>query len=194
MGPTPTTCPAGLKLASDRFHVLQTDGRASRAASFCVSRVRNELVVHPASRSDEQVLADIRSNLESDAMLDGQTIKVTVTGGTAILSGELISNAVKYHALRVVSRVVGVREITNNLKVAKADPISDEIIKEHIVERMAANAMTRPIARQIEVAVNQGEVVLSGSVTRWVEALEAGRIARATSGVRAVKNQLQRGR
>ncbi len=104
------------------------------------------------------------------------------------------SNAVKYHALRVVSRVVGVREITNNLQVAKTDPISDEIIKQHIVERMAANAMTRPIARHIEVAVNQGEVVLSGSVTRWAEALEAGRIARATTGVRAVKNRLQRGR
>lgn len=175
----------------DSLFAGQTAARVAREV-FGVAHVHNELEVQATTRDDEQISEDLRSNFASDSMLDGQNIVIAVKNGSATLSGEVSSNPIKYHALRVASRVSGVREIANNLRVTRQENVSDESIKQQISARLAANAATRAIADRISVSVDDGDVTLSGSIDRWVEAVEITRIAWQTEGVRTVTNQLQR--
>ena len=66
---------------------------------------------------------------------------------------------------------------------------SDDRIREEICDRMTEDAMLD--ASEIEVAVKQGEVTLSGSVTSRDQQCRAEDVAERISGVRNVANQLR---
>ena len=166
---------------------------AERVATrvYGVARVQNQLEVRPVHRADEEIRQDLISNFNRDAMLAGQKISVAVHQGSAILSGEVPENAVKVHALRLASRVVGVRHITNQLIVSSPETVTDQSIQKHITQRINANVITRNSADQIIVKVYGGKVVISGTVNRSAEAIEVLRIANAAFGVESVENQLE---
>lgn len=175
----------------DSIFAKHTAERVARRV-LGVNRVRNGLDVQPIARGDSEIAADVNSNLASDSMLHDQKISAVVHDAMATLSGEVSSNSVKYHALRVVARVSGVREIKSDLRLRDNNVLSDEEIQSHVIERLASNAMTRANANTIKVQVVQGNVVLSGTVDRWIVAMDAERIVRTSAGVRRVKNEIQR--
>jgi len=158
-----------------------------------VVRVENLLEVSAAARSDEEIRDDVRFNLDSDSLLAGQRIEVTVKDGSVALTGEVNDYLSKMHAGRLVARVRAAQAFSNELQVVGTQPASDTAIKQLIVSQLSSNSTTRRIADRIQVTVKNGLVMLGGTVDRSVELVDAERIVKSTGGVRAVDNRMSLG-
>lgn len=73
------------------------------------------------TRSDERVIEDIHERLTDDHQVDGRHIDVRVSKGAVTLTGRVSERAMKYRAEEIAERVSGVKEVDNQIKVAKAD-------------------------------------------------------------------------
>ncbi len=135
---------------------------------------------------DADLAAAIMHALEWDAFVPLDQIEVTVSHGWVTLRGEVPWQYQKLDAERVVRRLAGVRGVTNLISV-QAAVTADELkrkIEEALVRRAQADAAG------IQVEVQGGKVVLSGTVRSWAEQREAERVAWAAPGVEAVENRI----
>lgn len=135
----------------------------------------------------------ITSNAKMRLLADGDTpaldINVDTNGAVVTLFGIVPSEAAKKAAEANVRKVNGVKSVRNELQVvarAQRDAVDakDEDI-ERGVERSLAQS--RQLGKQdIDVAVKDGIVRLTGSVADESDRIAAGFAARSTPGVRAV--------
>jgi osmotically-inducible protein OsmY len=94
------------------------------------------------------------------------------------------------HAAEVASRVRGVRDIVNTIKVSWAVNHTDTELRDRIKRRLASNIETRWVSERITVKVKNGIATLTGDVDTWAEYKEAARVASLTEAVLGVTNQL----
>ena len=70
-------------------------------------------------RPDDALARDLQEILTTDPELDATEIEVGVEGGAVTLSGVVDSSDARLLAEELVETVTGVREVHNNLKVAR---------------------------------------------------------------------------
>jgi osmotically-inducible protein OsmY len=155
-----------------------------------VGWVTNLLDVKTKPRSDLSILNEVLSDIGSDYALDGKSIATSVTDGIVTLNGDVNTFWEKSHAGDVASRVHGVRQLINKLRVNNVSPLSDATLKSEIKDRLTTNAETMFIAPDLKVDVDHGKVTLTGVVNYWSEYAAAQNIAFQTPGVWAVVNDL----
>jgi osmotically-inducible protein OsmY len=153
-----------------------------------VRAVANELEVKlPTSdqRSDEDLARAARQAL--DASIDvPDSVVVAVDNGWVTLRGAVEWYYQKEEAERKVRDLVGVKGVINELEVK---PIAQpEDVKRRIEQALVRTAETD--AKNIQVEVTDGKVILKGKVHSWYEKEEAKREAWLAPGVREVVDQL----
>ena len=70
-------------------------------------------------RSDERIREDACEMLTDDGYVDASDIEVNVGDGIVTLSGNVADRTQKRRAEDVVDRVMGVREVQNNLRITR---------------------------------------------------------------------------
>lgn len=70
-------------------------------------------------RSDERVREEVCDRMTDDPMLDASEISVQVSEGVVTLSGSVASRDQKRRAEDVAERISGVKDVTNQLRVAR---------------------------------------------------------------------------
>jgi osmotically-inducible protein OsmY len=153
--------------------------------------VSNLLSVDTEWREDEKLREDIRFALDSDSTLAGWDIRIRVTQGVVTLSGNVKSPYQKEHATEVASRILGVRDVLNDLEVSRLDKYSDTALVERLRSRLKADWETHSVAGKIDIKAKNGIATLSGEVNTWSEYKEAARAASLTDGVWEVVNRLR---
>jgi osmotically-inducible protein OsmY len=154
-----------------------------------VQAVANQVEVRlePTSeRSDDSMAADAVRALEGDAVLARGKLKVKLAKGWLTLSGEVEWYYQKLDAERVVRRLRGVKGVTNLIVVRPA--VNSLDIKAEIERALVRSAQTD--AKNIELEVKGGRVVLKGTVRSVAESHDAERVAWLGPGVTEVDNQL----
>jgi osmotically-inducible protein OsmY len=179
-----------------------------------VSDVRNRLRVRSAVRSsDVQIAEDIREALLRDPYVDRFEITVTVVEGTALLYGTVDSYFERNRADDLASRVFGVVDVTNHLRVdfdtsSTYDPyVDDAYVGQDALagyERRAPLKTDAEIEDAIEshlwwspfvnsdnvtVSVTNGIATLTGTVGSWSERQAATKNA-YDGGATLVSNDL----
>ncbi len=175
-----------------------------------VFNVKNRLKVDPAIfLSDDELAGNVREALDREPYIDRYDITVRVVNGAVNLYGHVDSYFEKAVADDVASKVAGVVTVDNNLEVDEyADPYvydpyldawynyefdwytyhmpgktlkSDARIKEDLQSQLFWSPFVD--AEQINIAIEDGVVTLSGDVDSWMEyhsaaenALEAGAV------------------
>jgi osmotically-inducible protein OsmY len=153
--------------------------------------VSNLLAVDTEWREDEKLWEDIRFALDSDSTLAGREIKIRVLEGVVTLAGTVKSPYEKEHATEVASRILGIKDVVNDLEMSRLDKYSDTALEERLRNRLKADWETHSVADQIEIKAKNGVATLSGEVNTWSEYEEAARVATLTDGIWEVVNRLR---
>jgi osmotically-inducible protein OsmY len=165
-------------------------------AEHCAERVSgvralaDELQVRvPASqqRSDTDIARAAATALDWDVEVPDTGVVARVERGWVWLEGSVGWQYQRAAAERAVRTLIGVRGVTNLIKVhpRKASP---EEVSRSIREALRRNAELD--ADRIEVEASEGTVTLSGTVRSWTERQDVERAAWSAPGVTEVIDQL----
>jgi hyperosmotically inducible protein len=149
----------------------------------------------PGQVSDSALTSNVGSALKSDPQIRSHDIDVKTLDGTVQLNGFVDSSATSRRAGELARGISGVRRVDNNLVVRASNVdatlgqnIDDTVVTTRVKSALIADPDTK--ARQIGVETAHGVVQLSGFVATDAERDRAGVVAKATSGVREVHNDL----
>jgi osmotically-inducible protein OsmY len=154
-----------------------------------VIAVVNDLEVRlpsSAERTDPDIAAAAIHALKWDALLPIDKIKITVTKGWLRLAGEVEWQYQRTEAERVVSRLAGVKGVSNFITVKPR--VTPSGVKKMIEEALVRSVKTD--AERITVDVQGSKVILRGTVRSWAEKDEAERAAWQAPGIIEVSNQI----
>jgi osmotically-inducible protein OsmY len=154
-----------------------------------VRAVANEVEVRlpvDAERTDPDIAAAALYALEWDANVPLERVKVAVAQGWVTLDGEVDWQYQREDVERAVRRLVGVRGVTNLIKVTAGTTPQD--LKRRIEEALVRSAQLD--AQRITVEVQGSKVILKGAVRAHAEKVEAERVAWSSPGVTAVENRI----
>jgi len=155
-----------------------------------VAWVTNNLFTLAEKRTDWEIADDINFNLDTDYLTDGYDLNASVKDGIATLTGTVHTWYQKTHADDVASRVLGVRDVINNIAVSSTNWKKDADLVKAIRSRLKGDWSTWWVNKKINVTVKDGVATLEGDVNSWNERYKAGELAINTLGVLEVDNRL----
>jgi osmotically-inducible protein OsmY len=136
-------------------------------------------------RTDADIALAIEHRFASNAMIPNN-IQFVVSDGNVSLMGEVPWYYQLQEALYEARRVIGVRNVSNLVSVRANKQLDGDEIK--VTIRSAFKRMADLDAKDINVAVIDGKVTLSGSVRTWAERDKAVQTAWSLPGVERVEN------
>lgn len=139
--------------------------------------------------TDQAITDAIEDELLYDNAVSSYRIDVTTDNGIVTLAGEVSNILAKERAARIAETVKGVRSVVNRISVMPSTIHADSTIETEIEAALASDPATE--AWEIQVAVNDGVVTLSGTVESWEEKQLAAKVAKGVAGVTELKNQIQ---
>lgn len=147
-----------------------------------------------ATASDAWITTKVKLRLVGDDATPARDINVDTRGGTVTLFGIVPSTASKKAAETEAKKVDGVKRVVNALEVvasSKKDRVEakDDQIEKSVDQALKARDDLK--ASKIDVDVKNGVARLTGTVPSESERLAAALTARATPGVRAVREELR---
>ena len=160
-----------------------------RAAKLCqtirgVRSVVNTVVLNATSRTDDAILADVRSALHYDAATHALALKEEVKDGVVTLSGAVPSYREKQLAGYVAKGVKGVRGLRDSMALTITSQRPDAEIAVELKRAMGVDVWLHP--GFVGVNVKGGEVTLTGTVGSAAQYDRATSLA-WTAGVTSVK-------
>jgi hyperosmotically inducible protein len=142
--------------------------------------------------SDAVITSKVKSKLAADPQTSALEIDVDTLDGEVTLRGMVGTDAERQDAARLARQTDGVRDVDNQLEIGQVglgEETSDAWIVTKVKSQLAADPEVNSF--NIDVDAMKGEVTLSGVVTDQRARAEAERIARATEGVKSVRNELE---
>ncbi|MEU7921336.1 BON domain-containing protein [Micromonospora zamorensis] len=167
---------------------------AAERAAHRVARVRavaNDVAVQLDSgseRADPDLAAAASHALEWDAFVPIEKLQVTVSAGWVTLHGDVEWEYQRRASERAVSRLTGVRGVSNGITVRPAAPPDGRDLAERIVDALARAGATE--AERISVRVHGDTAVLAGLVHSMPERAEVEQVAWSAPGIREVQNHI----
>jgi len=143
--------------------------------------------------SDMWITSAVKVGLIANADTPASDINVDTTDGVVTLFGIVPTAVGRQAAETTAGKVDGVKKVVNQIQVVAeknqaAVKSSDADIKDLVEKRVDDDVIAKS---DISVEVNSGVVRLTGTVNSQSDRLHALTLARATSGVRSVVDQLQ---
>jgi hyperosmotically inducible protein len=142
---------------------------------------------------DVAIVAQVKTKLIADPVTKAHQIDVESFKGIVQLNGFVDSAAERSQAAALAREVSNVQEVRNNLVVRSADRSAGEVVDDAAITAKVKTALlgsdlTKGL--QVGIETRDGVVQLSGFVDDAAARDEAVRLARAVSGVRSVRNEI----
>ena len=141
------------------------------------------------AQTDSQTRQMVEDELQWVPQLDATGIGVGVTEGVVVLSGEVDSNVSRHLAAKAALRVRGVRSVANEITIKTAwSTVTDVDIAEAVQNTLSWTSGLPDGA--ISAEVENGTVILSGSVAWESQRRGAEQQVRKITGVSWVDNRI----
>jgi osmotically-inducible protein OsmY len=141
-------------------------------------------------KTDTQVHHDVLEELKWDSRVDETEVGVEVDGGVVTLTGTVTSWAKRQAAEEAARRVIGVRDVANDVKVKVPGGLARTDTEIAQAVRRALEWDVFVPEETIASTVSDGRVTLGGTVERWSQREDAARAVRNLTGVKAVVNTI----
>ncbi len=172
-------------------HQLQTIRRSTTAV--CGAFLISSLAAPPlqAAQKETPTGAEINATVDSDLLYDSSVasnnLDVSTTDGIVTLSGSAPNILAKERATTIAEAVKGVRAVVNNISVEPVLRTDDEVRRD-----VEAALLADPAADSYELntAVNDGVVTLTGTVESWQEKQLSAAVAKGVKGVKELQNDI----
>lgn len=154
-----------------------------------VKAVANDIQVRlpgMSERTDTDLARAAREALQWDIEVPSDRVKITVSNGWVTLEGEVDYGFQRMAAERAISRLAGVKGVTNLIVVKPL--VMPEHLKEDIEQALVRNARTD--AQRIQVDVEGRKVILRGTVSSYAEKEAAENTAWSEPGVTEVEDHI----
>jgi osmotically-inducible protein OsmY len=167
---------------------------AAEQAAFRVEGVRavaNDIVVHLEGvgyRTDTEIAKAAATALELASDVPADQLQIRVANGVVTLHGDVAWYYQRAAAEDAVRKLRGVRGVANLVGVAE-QPVTAADIKASIERAFVRHAELD--AETVDVAVEGGNVILSGRVRSWMERYQAEQAAWKARGVAKVTNEIR---
>jgi osmotically-inducible protein OsmY len=135
---------------------------------------------------DPAITGAVEDELLRDPAVTLDEVYVETREGVVTLTGTVRNLLAAERAAAIARTVKGVRSVVNQLRVRPRPGRSDQAIKEDVERALLMNPATE--AFDLNVAVADHRVTLTGVVQSWQERLLAGRVAKGVSGVTGLDN------
>ena len=149
----------------------------------------------PAENSDVWIMMKVKTTLLFHRSVSGFKTEVTVKDGIVSLQGETTSAAQKDLITEYAWDVDGVKEVKNEMTVAKTSKKASETVGEKIDDASITSQVKMTLlyhrstsALKTSVTTKDGVVTLSGKAGNKVEKDLAAKYANDVNGVKSVKN------
>jgi len=138
------------------------------------------------NKNDNDIARDILDAFKWNWEIPADRLKIKVEDGWVTIEGEVEWIHQKATAKKTVSKLIGVKGITNNIiiKSNNLDKVEKKGIEQAFIRHWALED------RRIQVEVTGNIVTLLGTVNSWYQRDEAGRIAWNAPGVYSVNNEI----
>lgn len=138
-------------------------------------------------KNDSEIAQAILHAIEWHSALQKDKVSILVEDGCVMIEGTADWDFQRKSVTQVVSSIIGVKGIINNIKLTNI-PSSDNI-KSKVQAAFIRNAGVD--AQKIGINIEGNKVILSGIVNSWDEYEEVERVAWDTPGVAKVENNLE---
>jgi osmotically-inducible protein OsmY len=156
-----------------------------------VRRVDNLLSVNPAGeRTDDEVVTDLLRRLQADTRVDLGQLAFHVAAGVVTVRGVVPSTRSGRAVVEAAWHTPGVIAVVNGLEVSPDQRRPDGEIRDDLIQALVRDARITD-ATAIDVTVDGGDAILTGTVDRPAERQAAEAAAYFTAGVHTVTNRLQ---
>jgi osmotically-inducible protein OsmY len=135
---------------------------------------------------DESIAKAAADAIRFNVSVPKDAVTVTVAKGWITLGGEVQWNYQKQAATKAVRFLYGVKGVLNDITIKTTVDKVD--IKQRIEAAYKRSAQID--SEHVKVAVHDGKVTLSGTVSSWAERVQAEDAAWSAPGVRSVKNDI----
>ena len=154
--------------------------------------------------TDSWITMKVHSQFIPEDVLEGSDIDVDTNAGVVVLKGLVPTAAAKTRAVAIAKATDGVKSVTDQLRIGKPEgageaareaagttgkAVTDGWIKSKIYSQYVTEDALDDSDLDIDVA--KGAVVLNGTVKSDAGRARAEAIAKATDGVKSVKNNLK---
>jgi hyperosmotically inducible protein len=151
----------------------------------------SSMVPKDTRQADSAITSVVQKSLEANEKVKAKQVEVQTREGVVYLTGVVDTEEARREAARVAWRTEGVGGVVNELTVGERTVgswIDDVMISSKVKSKLIANSEIK--SGDIDVSSSQGVVTLIGRVSSQTIKSDAERIARATSGVKDVNNEL----
>jgi osmotically-inducible protein OsmY len=138
-------------------------------------------------RTDEAIARSVQTVLGWNAAIPKDSVKVMVENGWVTLRGELGWNFQREMAEKIVTELIGVRGVTDQID------LKPHVCGEHVKDQIDAAIRRQAVmdAQKITVKVDGGKVMLEGTVSNWAERDVIKHAVWSTAGVQALVDKMQ---
>ena len=170
------------------FEKWQAEKAAQRVAGVQGLTVDIDVILpSDRERADEDIARSAQTVLGWNIAIPHDSIKVMVENGWVTLRGELGWNFQREAAKKVVSELIGVKGVTD--QIVLKPHVSDVHVKDQIDEALRRQALTD--ANNISVKVEGNTVTLEGTVSNWAERDVIRHAIWSTAGVQELVDKTQ---
>jgi hyperosmotically inducible periplasmic protein len=151
----------------------------------------SSMVPKNTRQADSAITSVVQESLEANDAVKAKQVEVQTREGVVYLTGVVDTEEARREAARVAWRTEGVDGVVNELTVGERTVgswVDDVMISSKVKSKLIANSEIK--SGDIDVSSSQGVVTLIGRVSSQTIKSDAERIARATSGVKDVNNEL----